>query len=51
MKQFAILDLQFAIYNLAMGTFKIKCKVENIINRKKAAVIPKMLVDMGSEYT
>jgi len=34
-----------------MGTFKIKCKVENIVNRKKAAVIPKMLVDTGSEYT
>ena len=34
-----------------MGTFKVKCKVENIINRQKAAVIPKMLVDTGSEYT
>jgi predicted aspartyl protease len=34
-----------------MGTFKIQCKVENIINRQKAAVIPKMLVGTGSEYT
>ncbi len=34
-----------------MGTFKIKCKIENIINRQKAAVIPKILVDTGSEYT
>ncbi|MBA2607043.1 MAG: retroviral-like aspartic protease family protein [Acidobacteriota bacterium] len=34
-----------------MGTFKIKCKVENITNRQKAAIIPKMLVDTGSEYT
>jgi len=34
-----------------MGTFKIKCKVENITDRKKSALIPKMLVDTGSEYT
>ncbi len=34
-----------------MGTFKVKCKVENIVNRKKFAVIPQMLVDTGSEYT
>jgi predicted aspartyl protease len=34
-----------------MGTFRIRCKVESIINRKKAAVIPKMIVDTGSEYT
>lgn len=34
-----------------MGTFHIKCKVENVSNRSKSAVIPKMLVDTGSEYT
>ena len=34
-----------------MGTFTIKCKVENIAAREKSAVIPKMLVDTGSEYT
>ena len=34
-----------------MGTIKINCKVENIINRKKSAVISQMLVDTGSEYT
>jgi predicted aspartyl protease len=34
-----------------MGTFSVKCKIENIINRKKSVVIPKMLVDTGSEYT
>jgi predicted aspartyl protease len=34
-----------------MGTFKIKCRIENITNRKKSALIPKMLVDTGSEYT
>src|SRR5574341_736835 len=35
----------------AMGTFFTKCKIENIVDRKKSAVIPKMLVDCGSEYT
>lgn len=34
-----------------MGTFHIKCKVENVIDRTKSAVIPKMLVDTGCEYT
>ena len=34
-----------------MGTFHISCKVENVVNRKKSASIPKMLVDIGSEYT
>ena len=34
-----------------MGTFHIKCKIENVSNRKKWASIPKMLVDTGSEYT
>ena len=34
-----------------MGTFRIKCKVESIVNRQKAAVIPRMLVGTGSEYT
>ncbi|MEO7673410.1 MAG: aspartyl protease family protein [Pyrinomonadaceae bacterium] len=34
-----------------MGTFYIRCKVENVIDRTKSAIIPKMLVDTGSEYT
>lgn len=34
-----------------MGTFKIRCKIENIADREKSAVIPQMLVDTGSEYT
>ena len=34
-----------------MVTFFIKCKVENVASREKSAVIPKMLVDTGSEYT
>ncbi len=34
-----------------MGTFFIKGKVENVASRKNSAVIPKILVDTGSEYT
>ena len=31
--------------------FFIKCKVENIVERARSAVMPKLLVDSGSEYT
>lgn len=34
-----------------MGTFHIRCKVENIVNRKQSTVVSKMLVDAGSDYT
>lgn len=34
-----------------MGTFFARCKIENIVERNKSAVMPKMLVDTGSEYT
>lgn len=34
-----------------MGTFHIACKIENHRDRTKAARIPKLLVDTGSEYT
>ena len=34
-----------------MGTFVTKCKIENVVNRNKSAVMQKMLVDTGSEYT
>ena len=34
-----------------MGTFYTRCKVENIIDRTKTAVVPKLLVDTGSDYT
>lgn len=34
-----------------MGTFYIRCKVENIIDRARGAVVPKLLVDTGSDYT
>src|SRR5215216_133247 len=34
-----------------MGTFFTRCRVENIIDRTKSAVIPKLLVDTGSDYT
>ena len=34
-----------------MGTFHTKCLIENHIDRKKSIVIPKLLVDTGSEYS
>jgi predicted aspartyl protease len=34
-----------------MGTFRVTCKVENIAERSKSAVMRNMLVDTGSEYT
>lgn len=34
-----------------MGTFYIGCKVENHKDQKRSAVVPRLLVDSGSEYT
>src|SRR5271154_1125713 len=34
-----------------MGTFYIGCKVENHKDQTKAAVVSKLLVDSGSEFT
>jgi predicted aspartyl protease len=34
-----------------MGTFHVRCKIENISERGKSVIVPKMLVDTGSEYT
>lgn len=34
-----------------MGTFYTRCKIENAVDRTKSAVIAKILVDTGSEYT
>lgn len=34
-----------------MGTFFVRCKIENVVDRDQSAVMPKMLVDTGSEYT
>lgn len=34
-----------------MGTFYTKCKVENPIDRNRSVVVPKLLVDTGSEYS
>jgi predicted aspartyl protease len=36
---------------MAMETFHTRCKIENIVDRKKSVVVPKLLVDRGSEYT
>jgi predicted aspartyl protease len=34
-----------------MGAFYAKCKIENPVDRARSVVIPKLLVDTGSEYT
>ena len=34
-----------------MGTFYTKCKIENVSDRSKSVVLPRLLVDTGSEYT
>lgn len=34
-----------------MGTFSTRCKIENPTDRSKSALITKILVDTGSEYT
>ena len=34
-----------------MGTFYVKCKIENPVDRSRSAVVPKLLVDTGNEYT
>src|SRR5713101_5543776 len=34
-----------------MGSFFVRCKIENVADREKSAVLSKVLVDAGSEYT
>jgi len=34
-----------------MGTFYTRCKVENITDRSRSAVVQKLLVDTGRDYT
>jgi predicted aspartyl protease len=34
-----------------MGSFYTRCKIENSIDRKRSAIVQKLLVDTGSEYT
>ena len=34
-----------------MGVFRVPCRIENIIDRKRSVEIPQVLVDTGSEYT
>jgi predicted aspartyl protease len=36
---------------IAMGLFSIGCKIENHKDPRKSAVVPRILVDTGSEYT
>lgn len=34
-----------------MGTFLVRYRIENVVDRTKSAVLSKMLVDTSSEYT
>src|SRR5437762_2188166 len=34
-----------------MGTFYVRCRVENHVDRSKSVTVPKLLVDTGSDYT
>jgi predicted aspartyl protease len=34
-----------------MGIFHTRCKTENIVDRRKSVIVPKLLVDTGSEFT
>lgn len=34
-----------------MGTFHAKCRIENTVERSRSAIVSKILVDSGSEYT
>src|SRR6266581_6867306 len=34
-----------------LGTFYVRCRVENHVDRSKTAIVPKLLVDTGSDYT
>ena len=34
-----------------MGCFNIGAKIENFSNRSRSAIVPRLLVDTGSEYT
>lgn len=33
------------------GIFHTRCKIENIVDRRKSVIVPKLLVDTGSEFT
>jgi hypothetical protein len=34
-----------------MGTFYVRCRVENHLDRSKSVIVPKLLVYTGSDYT
>jgi predicted aspartyl protease len=34
-----------------MGTIHVRCRIENHVDRSKGTVVPKLLVDTGSDYT
>jgi len=34
-----------------MGAFHVGARIENVVDRSKGSLLPKLLVDTGSEYT
>jgi predicted aspartyl protease len=36
---------------MPMRTLFVRCRIENVVDRDRAAILAKMLVDPGSEYT
>jgi predicted aspartyl protease len=34
-----------------VGTFHTECRIEHVAERRRGVVVPKLLVDTGSEYT
>ena len=36
---------------VAMGTFRIGCKIANVANRERSAKVERLPVDTGSDYT
>jgi predicted aspartyl protease len=34
-----------------MGAFHVKCKIENAVDRNRSALVSKLLVDSGSEFS
>lgn len=45
------MESELSMVNTDGNAFYAKCKIENVADRAKSVVLPRMLVDTGSEYT
>jgi predicted aspartyl protease len=43
--------LRYTMLEDPVGSFYTRCKIENPVERSRSVIIPKLLVDTGSEYT